>query len=688
MAGGYDRGVQKGKHLPSVSMKYVNVVIDHNSRHTDTYYTYSTEEDLRRGSLVQVPFNRGNKLKTGYVFETDVTPDCDPSRIKAVAAADPDISLTDEIMETCVWMRQRYGIKFLDAVKCFVPNGKPARAGKEKEPYKDAAGEPQQVDALTEEQQAALRQIGSAIDGQRQENFLLHGVTGSGKTEVYMQAIAQVLSKGRTAVMLVPEIALTKQVLDRFIGRFGKGDIAVLHSKLTKRERFDEWMRIRRGEARIVIGARLGVFAPLENIGIIIMDEEHEATYKSDMTPKYETVDIALKRLMYYSGVLLLGSATPSVVSYQRAKEGIYKLIEMKRRYNAVPLPEVELVDMRLELRDGNKTVFSDRLYSQMMETLEQKQQIILFLNRRGYSTFVSCRECGQVMECPECGISLTYHKRENAGICHYCGKRFPIPDTCPACGSRYIRYFGAGTEKVEEFTRQLFPDRTVERLDLDTAKNAREISRIIGAFSKGKTDILIGTQLVAKGLDFKNVGLVGVVAADVSLNIPDYRSTERTFQLVTQVAGRAGRGDQVGKVIVQSYTPDNFALVTAANHDYQGFFDMEIQARRFMDYPPFTDLILVEFTSEKEEEALETAEACKDYLLSLGLQKEKENIFSPKLSYHFKGKDSFRYYILIKCRKGLRNQYVFCIRRFGEALTADRRGCNMTIDVNPYSTF
>ena len=292
-------------------------------------------------------------------------------------------------------------------------------------------------------------------------------------------------------------------------------------------------MLFRSGEARIVIGARLGVFAPLENIGIIIMDEEHEATYKSDMTPKYETVDIALKRLMYYSGVLLLGSATPSVVSYQRAKEGIYKLIEMKRRYNAVPLPEVELVDMRLELRDGNKTVFSDRLYSQMIETLEQKQQIILFLNRRGYSTFVSCRECGQVMECPECGISLTYHKRENAGICHYCGKRFPIPDTCPACGSRYIRYFGAGTEKVEEFTRQLFPDRTVERLDLDTAKNAREISRIIGAFSKGKTDILIGTQLVAKGLDFKNVGLVGVVAADVSLNIPDYRSTERTLSLI-----------------------------------------------------------------------------------------------------------------------------------------------------------
>lgn len=678
----------EGKHLPSVSMKYVNVVIDHNSRHTDTYYTYRTEEDLRRGSLVQVPFNRGNKLKTGYVFETDVQPDCDPSKIKAVAAVDPDVSLTDEIMQTCVWMRQRYGIKYLDAVKCFVPNGKPARAGKEKEPFKDAPGETQQIEALTEEQQSALSRIGAAIEEQRQENFLLHGVTGSGKTEVYMQAIAKTLAKGRTAIMLVPEIALTKQVLDRFIGRFGKSSIAVLHSKLTRRERFDEWMRIRRGEASIVIGARLGVFAPLERIGLIIMDEEHEATYKSDMTPKYETVDIALKRLMYYSGVLLMGSATPSVVSYQRAKEGIYQLIEMKRRYNEVPLPEVELVDMRQELKAGNRTVFSDRLYSQMEKTLEKQQQIILFLNRRGYSTFVSCRECGQVMECPECGISLTYHKRENAGICHYCGKRFPIPDTCPACGSRYIRYFGAGTEKVEEFTRQLFPDRSIERLDLDTAKNSREISRIISSFSRGKTDILIGTQLVAKGLDFKNVGLVGVVAADVSLNIPDYRSTERTFQLVTQVAGRAGRGDEVGRVIVQSYTPDNFALVTAANHDYQSFFNMEIQVRAFMEYPPFTDLILVEFTDEKAEAALQAAEDCRKYLLSLRLQEEKENIFSPKLSYHFKGKDSFRYYILIKCPKGLRNQYVYYIRRFGEALAAERKECSVTIDVNPYSTF
>ena len=669
-------------------MKYINVVVDNNSRHTDTYYTYIAEQDVKKGNLVKVPFNRGKRRKTAYVFETDVQRECDPAVIKQVESVETTFSLTEEMIDTCIWMRRRYGIKYLDAVRCFVPNGKPAKEGKEKEPYRDAEGEPQNIDRLTAEQQEAVNRISGAIEGGRQENFLLHGVTGSGKTEVYMQAVDRTLKMGKTAIMLVPEIALTKQITDRFIGRFGKDRIAVLHSKLTRRERFDEWMRIWRGEAKIVIGARIGVFAPVENLGLVIMDEEHEATYKSDMTPKYETVDIALKRLMHYSGVLLLGSATPSVVSYQRAKNGIYQLIELKHRYNSCPLPKVELVDMREELKEGNQTIFSDRLYRQMESTLEEGRQIILFLNRRGYSTFVSCRECGEVMKCPECGISLTYHKRENAGICHYCGRRFSIPSSCPSCGSRYIKYFGAGTEKVEEFTRELFPERKTERLDLDTAKNQREIDRIIGNFSRGKTDILIGTQLVAKGLDFRNVGLVGVVAADVSLNIPDYRSTERTFQLVTQVAGRAGRGDQQGVVIVQSYTPDNFALTAAAHHDYQSFFEMEIRMREMMEYPPFSDLIFVEFTSADEDEAASAAEKCRLFLTRCRIERNGEHIFSPRVSSNFKGKDSFRYYIMIKCPKGLRNKYVYYISRFADQIAAEKNGCSVTIDVNPYSTF
>lgn len=669
-------------------MKYINVIIDNNSRHTDTYYTYGTEEEVKVGQIVHVTFGSGNREKTAYVFETDVLPQCAPERIKAIDSIDETLSLTQEIIETCTWMTKRYGIKHLDAVKSFIPSGKPAKAGKEKEPYKDATGEIQHIESLTNEQASAVAHINEAIDEDKQQNFLIHGVTSSGKTEVYMQVIKEAVNCGKTAIMLVPEIALTKQMTDRFIGRFGKETIAVLHSKLTKRERFDEWIRIRSGQAKIVIGARLGVFAPLSNIGVIILDEEHEATYKSDMTPKYETVDVALKRLMYYNGVLVMGSATPSVVSYERANEGIYKLIELKERYNQAPLPEVTLVDMREELKAGNKTMFSDALYREMESAIAKKQQIILFLNRRGYSTFISCRECGEALKCPECSISLTYHKNENASVCHYCGKRFKIPKNCPKCGSGYIKYFGMGTEKVEEFVRQLFPQQIVGRLDLDTAKNNREINRIIDHFSKGKTDILIGTQLVAKGLDFKNVGLVGVVAADVSLNIPDYRSTERTFQLVTQVAGRAGRGDIGGKVIVQSYTPDNFALITAAEHNYQKFFNMEIQIRKFMEYPPFSDIIFVELTSDNEKEAYETALKCKNYLESCKIEKGTDNIFSPKIANNFKGKDSYRYYIMIKCPKGLRNKYIYYIDLFGESLRKNKNRCNVMVDVNPYSTF
>lgn len=668
-------------------MKYINVVVEHSSRHTDTYYTYAAPEEVKTGDVVQVSFSRRSRPINAFVFEDEAEPDCAPSKIKEIAGLNPDISLNREMIETCIWMKRRYGIKYMDAVRCFVPGGKPSKAGKEKEPYKDAEGETQNIETLTPEQQRAVSMIEESVVSGRQDNYLIHGVTGSGKTEVYMQVIDRALKQGRTAIMLVPEIALTKQVTDRFIARFGKEKIAVLHSRLTRRERYDEWQRIRKGKARIVVGARLAVFAPLENIGVIIMDEEHESTYKSDMTPKYETVDIALKRLMHYSGVLVLGSATPSVVSYQRAKEGIYRLIELKERYNSNPMPKVELVDMRKELLAGNRTVFSGRLYRALEETLADGQQAILFLNRRGYSTFISCRECGKVMECPDCGISLTYHKKENAGICHYCGKKFRVPDICPDCGSRHIRYFGSGTEKVEEFTREIFPDRTVDRLDLDTAKNGREISSIISRFSKGKTDILIGTQLVAKGLDFKNVGLVGVVAADVSLHIPDYRSAERTFQLVTQAAGRAGRGDLEGLVVVQSYTPDNFALQAAKDYDYKGFFEKEIAVRQLMDYPPFTDLILVEFTSEKEKDALCAAENCRKFLLACDIEEHSE-IFSPKLSYHFKGKNSVRYYILIKSPKGYRNKYIYYIDAFGANLVKQKSSCTMVIDVNPYSTF
>ncbi|MBF1179526.1 MAG: primosomal protein N', partial [[Eubacterium] sulci] len=445
---------------------------------------------------------------------------------------------------------------------------------------------------------------------------------------------------------------------------------------------------IRSGEAKIVIGARMAVFAPLDNIGLIILDEEHESTYKSDMTPKYETVDIAFKRLMHYSGVLLLGSATPSVVSYQRAKEGIYKLIEMNTRYNAVELPEMSIVDMRQELRKGNRSIFSDKLYQSMEEHLESGQQVILFLNRRGYSSSISCKDCGNTLMCPDCGISLTYHKKENAAVCHYCGRHFDIPKECPECSSKFIKFIGVGTEQVEEFVKKEFKDYETERFDLDTAKNSREVSAILNRFASGKTKILVGTQLVAKGLDFRNVGLACVVSADTTLNIPDYRSAERTFQLITQVAGRAGRGLKKGEVIIQTYNPESLAITAASKYDYEGFFAEEIGFRKLMKYPPFSDLIQVQFIGENESEAEKLALECKDYLSKKEIDKSENEIFGPKGSHQIsKEKDVFRYSILIKASKGSRNKYIYYISKYGEYVTSKTK-LSFVIDVNPYSGF
>lgn len=679
-------------------MKYANVVIENNTRYTDSYFTYRCSDSVEIGDVLRVPFNRGNSEKRGYVFDFQEEEEInfDLSKIKDAIGPDPDVSLTPEIVSTCKWMKYRYGIKYMDGIKCFVPKGKKPAEGKAKRPLLSSKEEILEVESLTEEQRYAVEEINDALEKGFQKNFLIKGVTGSGKTEVYMQAIEKTLSLGKTAIMLVPEIALTKQITERFLGRFGRERVAILHSKLTQRERFDEWIRVREGKADIVIGARLAVFAPLENIGLIVMDEEHEQTYKSDQNPKYDTVDIALKRLMYYDGVLVLGSATPSVVSYQRARDGVFKVLTLKERYNGVELPDIEIVDLRQELRNGNRSIFSQKLREEIKGTLDQGEKVILFLNRRGYSNFISCRECGEAIRCDDCGISMTYHKERKALICHYCGKKIPLPNKCPACESKYIKHFGVGTEQVEEYTAKEFPHATVKRFDLDTARNTKEINKILTDFAKGEIDILIGTQLVAKGLDFKDVGLVGVIAADMGLNIPDYRSGERTFQLITQVAGRAGRGKKKGKVVVQTYAPDSLAIKNAAEYNYEGFFNNEASFRELMGYPPFSDLILVDFTAKVENEALRTAESFHKYITGISKGYEDE-IFSPRISKKFKGKsgDSYRYYVLIKAGKtdesgkgnpAKRNFYLQSISKYIEKMIKEKNKCSVVVDVNPYS--
>ena len=674
-------------------MKYANLVIDNKSDQTDQLYTYGVKDDAKIGSKVYVPFARSRNLREAYVVETDEhSGDGLGKRLRYIEKVDDDVSLSEEMIRTALWMKKRYICRLIDAVNCFTPVGEKARRGQRKNPFAEEKGEPSSVKELTLQQAQILQRIGEAAKAKKHRRFLLHGVTGSGKTEIYIRAAQQVLEQGRNVIVLVPEIALTGQIIDRFIGRFGSGKVAVLHSKLSLGERYDQWKKVRDGcdgDGQIVIGARSAVFAPLENIGLIVIDEEHETTYKSDHTPKYDTVEVALKRVQDKdnNGILLLGSATPSVVSYQRAQEGIYELLELTERYNKVVLPEVSIVDMREELKRGNRSIISSELCSKMKDTLEAGRQVILFLNRRGYSTFVSCRECGYVARCPGCGLSLTYHKTGGQAVCHYCGYHEPAPNKCPECGSKYIRYFGSGTEKLEEAVSDLFPEYAAERLDLDTVKRKGELTRKLKAFRSGKTRILIGTQIIAKGLDFRNVGLSGIVSADVSLNIPDFRSPERTFQLITQAAGRAGRGDSQGHVVIQTYSPEHYAVAFASQHDYKGFFETEKQLRAYMGYPPYSDLFQIVFTAKREDAAKDGAESWYKRIRGRMAREDQEMVFPPQQAYLGKIKDIYRYSMLIKCPQGRRAEYsriVAAVRE--EDIEKKKKDYTAIVDINPYS--
>ena len=471
-----------------------------------------------------------------------------------------------------------------------------------------------QADALpvlTAEQAAALNAVDELEPGQ---TALLYGVTGSGKTEVYLRCIEQCLQAGKGAIVLVPEIALTPQTVGRFSARFGDR-IAVLHSRLSPGERFDEWRRIRLGKAPIVIGARSAIFAPVEDLGLIIIDEEHESSYQSETAPRYHALDIARRRIRNSGGKLLLGSATPSLLSYYRALSGSYRLIELKHRVGGRPLPTVSIADMRAEFLNGNNGIFSSLLLSKLGACLKGGHQAMLFLNRRGYSTFVSCRACGYVLTCDNCDISMTYHKTQNAVRCHYCGAKKPLPTVCPNCGKPFIKYFGVGTEQVEEQIQAAFPGTTTLRMDADTVARRDAYDQILSAFGRGDAQILIGTQMIAKGHDFPNVTLVGVIAADTTLNFPDFRSAERTFQLLTQVSGRAGRDKDPGQVVMQTYSPDHPVLRFAASQDYAGFYQYEIAQRKKCLYPPFSLFIRLLLSGENEDQLIQRG---KDYAKAL----------------------------------------------------------------------
>ena len=440
---------------------------------------------------------------------------------------------------------------------------------------------------LNAEQAAVVEQVTSQI-GQESKPFLLEGVTGSGKTEVYLHIIDKVLKLGKTAIVLVPEISLTPQMTNRFISRFGK-QVAIMHSALSDGEKFDEWRKIKSGQARVVVGARSAIFVPIENIGAIIIDEEHEATYKQESNPRYHARDVALLRAKYHKAILLVGSATPSIESRARASRGVYQFLQLTHRANPMAkIPKVEIVDFRDYVGQQEVSNFTPYLLEKIADRLEKNEQVVLMLNRRGYSSFIMCRDCGYVDECPNCDISLTLHMDTKTMNCHYCGFEKSIPHTCPNCHSRSIRYYGTGTQKAYDELVEIFPQARILRMDVDTTRQKGAHQRILDKFGNHEADILLGTQMIAKGLDFPNVTLVGVLNADTSLNLPDFRSSERTFQLLTQVAGRAGRAEKEGEVLIQTYNPQHYAIQLAQKQDYEAFYAYEMGIRRQLAYPPY----------------------------------------------------------------------------------------------------
>ncbi|MBE6049413.1 MAG: primosomal protein N' [Clostridium sp.] len=667
-------------------------------------------EIIQVGHRVQVSFGKGNRLVEGFVIGLKCDGVENIKRIKKISnILDPEPILSRDDLKLIDFLREEYMCKYIDAIRTIIPvglmsglknkqkivicyvrpldekysskenyktlsefvlknNGEFTKTELHKEHgfsiytinkliqegfleaqdkvvyrYNNRVYNEDEKNILNEEQLQAFNNIMKSD----KKGFLLKGVTGSGKTEVYMNLVSEILKEGKSAIMLVPEIALTPQMIERFKGRFGK-NVSLFHSRLSQGERYDEWFRIKRGEVSLVVGARSAIFLPLHDLGLIIVDEEHENTYKSDHNPKYNTREVA-KFLSEIKGCkYILGSATPSIESYYDAKMGKLELVQINNRVSNRPLPDIEIVDMREELKNRNMSLLSRRLQEEIEENLKKGEQTILFLNRRGFSTFVSCRSCGYVFKCPECDVSMTYH-RNGYLVCHFCGRAKKEVKVCPECGSKYVKFFGAGTERVQEEVQKLFPKARVLRMDVDTTRKKDSHEEIYNSFKNGEGDILIGTQMVSKGLDFKNVTLVGILAADISLNIPDYRAAERTYQIITQVAGRAGRGDKKGKVIVQTYSPENASLRYAIGNKYEELFNEEIKIRKIMNYPPFSKIFLINAQSKNEIKIKKFMHILSEKLRTLELEKENIEILGPTPCIITRIKENYRWQIILK---------------------------------------
>lgn len=669
------------------------------------------EDKIQKGQIVKVPFGMGNKTSEGFVLSIKDEDEVDINfRVKKIHSIITDEPVIDsDNIKLIDFLREKYLCKYIDAFRLLIPVGimKGAKNKSKKvivfksddlscikkpEGYmdiinflKDNSGKytkselinnnsisQYKLNSLIEkgllaveeetvfrynsrtynvdsEKELTLEQKKVLYEYNNSNNklFLLKGVTGSGKTEVYMRMVEEAIKRNKSAIVLVPEISLTPQMIERFKGRFGR-DVALFHSKLSDGERFDEWFRVKEGKAKLVVGARSAIFLPVKDLGLIIIDEEHENTYKSDQNPKYQTKEVAEFLSEQKGCKVVLGSATPTIETYYRSLVGELDLLELNSRVDNKDMPPMKIVDMRNELRSGNMSLFSRELFADIQDKLSKGEQIILFLNRRGFSTFVSCRSCGYVFKCEECDISMTYH-RNGLLVCHYCGKSKRTPQKCPKCDSKYVKFFGAGTQRVEEEVKKYFKDVKVLRMDVDTTRSKDAYENIYNTFKEGKADILIGTQMISKGLDFKNVTLVGVLAADMSINLPDYRAAERTFQIITQVAGRAGRGEKQGKVIIQTYNPDHYSLEYAINYDYEGFYEKEFTVRALMKYPPFGKILLINGISKKEDLLKNFMHKISNVIKPVVEKEIDVDILGPIPCLIAKVKDNYRWQIVIK---------------------------------------
>ena len=532
---------------------------------------------------------------------------------------------------------------------------------------------------LNSEQQAAFEAVMELVAHPNGEVALLHGVTGSGKTQVYLRLVQEILQQGKTAIVLVPEIVLTPQMMRKFTSYFGS-DVAMLHSSLHMTERYDQWKRIRRGEVRVVLGTRSAIFAPLKNLGLIIMDEEQESSYQSENPPRYHTRDVAKYLCAKHDATLLLGSATPTVETAWAAEQGSYHKLLLRRRYNEGALPQVMVADLREEIREGNPGLISRVLREELEKNLASGEQSILFLNRRGSSRMLLCGECGYVPECPRCSVPMTYHSANGRLMCHYCGHSQRAFDVCPECGG-IVKHIGAGTQKVEEELRELFPETGILRMDADTAAGGHE--KLLNRFEKEQVPILLGTQMVAKGLDFENVTLVGVLAADISLYVDNYRAAERTFSLLTQVVGRAGRGSKLGRAVIQTYTPGNDVIQSAARQDYNSFYESEIRMRRMRRYPPFADLFTFTVSGTEEGAVLRAAAGVREQLRKLFIDNSAVEVLGPAPAPVLKLNNRFRYRCVLvgKNDKSTREKISWLLKEF--ANDRANRGLNIFADCN-----